>query len=63
MSWKGKTRRAFKFLEYTFNKKMMPLEVLKRGETSVAVVSSPSFVDPAEHPEAKNNGITYQSSS
>jgi len=57
------TRRWFKFLEYTFSKKMMPLEVLKRGETSVAVVSSPTFEDPADHPEANNNSRNYQSSS
>ena len=56
-------RRAFKFLEYTFCRKVMPLEVLKRNETSVAVVSSPTFEDPADHPEANNNSRNYQSSS
>lgn len=60
MSWQSKTRRAFKFLEYTINKKMMPFEVLKRGETASAVVSSPKFVDPADQAMANRNGITYQ---
>jgi len=41
------TRKFFKFLEYTFNRKQMPLEKMKRKETSNASVSSPDFVDPA----------------
>lgn len=57
------TRKFFKFLEYTFNLKVMPLEVLKRGETSIAAVSSPTFEDPADHPEANNNSRFSQSSS
>ncbi len=41
-------RKVFKLIEYTLNRKQMPLEVLKRNETAYAVVSSPNFVDPAK---------------
>lgn len=40
-------RKIFKLIEYTLNRKQMPLEVLRRKETANASVSSPNFVDPA----------------
>ena len=56
-------RKFFKFLEQTYNKTKVLLEKRKISETAFAVVSSPDFVDPAEHPGAINNGVNYQSSS
>ena len=41
-------RRFFKMLEYTFKGKVMPLEVLRRKETSNASMNSQNFVDPAD---------------
>lgn len=64
-------RRFFKMLEYTFTGKVMPLETLRRKETSCASISSKNFVDPADKvaDEAKrlenspvhpgDSGLTY----
>ena len=40
-----KIRKLFKFLEYTFNKKRLPMEKLRRSESTSIAVNSNNFTD------------------